>query len=204
MSEKSLQTLVSYIDEPPEMDADQEDLENRLERGLFESSKIEILDAIGTDEFKETWLVLKSDIQNETLKLQRIFSEQTLDKIFEIYDFTFPENIDLNTEYRIKEFYEFLEFLEYNNVTFLTHVWQHLDVSDLTKLDIQNYCKRNSDKIINEVEEQLDIHPQNRIISLFLRTYYKEKFIEWFVINSEKSRIEITITLLQEKEKKNE
>jgi len=37
------------------------------------------------------------------------------------------------------------------------------------------------------------------MIALFLRTYYKEKYIEWFIKNSETGKVEITVELNQGK-----
>ena len=48
-------------------------------------------------------------------------------------------------------------------------------------------------RIIKETEEQLETHPQTELITKFLRTYYKEKYIEWFVENTEKSKIMIIL-----------
>lgn len=200
MSERSLETLISYLDEPPEMDSDQEDLEDNVIRGIYESSKIEIIDSIGTDEFKYIWLTLNDDIKYQNGKLQRIFSEQTLDKIYEVYDFSFPENISLDDMFEIRDFYKFLEFLEYENTTFISYVWNFLKVDDIISLDVDKFCKKNADQIIKEVEEQLDIHRQNKLITKFLRTYYKEKFIEWFIKNTEKSIIDIAVSLSERKE----
>ena len=202
MSERSLETLIGDIQDPPEdIDPNEDVLAGDYSRAYYNSSKIELLDALGTSEFKDTWLVLKGDIQNETIKLQRIFSEQTLDKISEIYDFEFPVKIELDFQEEINEFYLFLEFLEYNNKQFLSNVWQFLGPKNLIQLDIENFCKTNDIKIIKETEEQLEIHPQSRLIAIFLRTYYKEKYIEWFIKNSETGKFEITVELNQGREK---
>jgi hypothetical protein len=201
MSERSLETLIGDIYDPPELDPNEDVMNGDYSRAFYDSSKIELLDAIGTPDFKDEWLVLKGDIQNETLKLQRIFSEQTLDKISEIYDFEFPIKLDLDVQGQIDDFYKFLQFLEYENTEFITNVWQFLGPKNLIKLDIEKFCKDNDNKIIKETEEQLEIHPQPGMIALFLRTYYKEKYIEWFIKNSIKAKFEITVELNQRKEK---
>lgn len=200
MSEKSQEMLLYTLVEPPEFDADEEEIEARYKDAFYQSSKIDIQDQLNTDDFKDTWLVLKSDIQNETIKLQRIFSEQTLDKIFEIYDFSFPAKILLDTQYEINDFYEFLEFLEYKNVNFISNVWQLLKPVNLMRFDVEGFCKQNYAKVIREIEEQLEVHPQSELISLFLRTYYKEKIIEWFVDRTNRYKIDITIQIFEEGE----
>ena len=195
MSEQAMETFISNLVEPPEFDADEEQLERNYEKASYESSKIEIIDAVGSDDFKDVWLTLKKDIQFETIKLQRIFSEQILDKIFEIYDFSFPETISLETEYELDDFYQFLQFFEYDNIYFLIYVWSFLEPKNLMHLDIEKFCKSNSNKIIKEIGEQLDLHPQPKLIDLFLRSFYKEKMIEWFIKNSNQNNIDITVNI---------
>ena len=197
MSEKSLEVFISHLVEPPELDADEIQLEYNFEQAYYESSKIEILDVIGDNEFKFVWLTLKEDVQNTPIKLQRIFSEQTLDKIFEIYDFTFPEKISLDTQYELSDFYQFLEFFEFKNAKFLIYVWSFLEPKNLVEIDIERYCKLNSDKIIKEIDEQLEIHHQSKLIALFLRSFYKEKLIDWFIKNSKDNIIEITVSIIE-------
>lgn len=194
MSEKANDLLMGLSVVPPErLDEDEDNIADyRDELAIRESSKQDIIDAVGTDEFRYTYLAQREDIQKQTLKFQRIFIEQILDKISELYDFEFPEKIVLDTIYQIQNVYLFLEFIEYDNLRFLTYVWKFLK-KDLIHLDIEKYCNSNSDKIIKEIEEQLDVHPQDEIISIFLRTYYKEKMIQWFIINSKKNRVEITV-----------
>ena len=71
------------------------------------------------------------------------------------------------------------------------------------KIDIWKYCKANGMKIIKEVEEQLETHPQTELITTFLRTYYKEKFIEWFAANTEQSKVDISLEIYESEGKLN-
>ena len=196
MSKKSLEVFISYLDEPPELDADEDQLEQNLLNALFESSKVEILEAIGNSNFKNIWLTLKDDIKNTTIKHQRIFAEQVLDKIFEIYDFKFSENISLENQDELDDFYNFLEFFEFKNTKFLISIWKFLKPKNLIEIeDIESFCERNSDKIIQEIDEQLEIHPQSQLVVSFLKSCYKKKLIEWFSKNSNQAKIEITINI---------
>jgi len=202
MSERSMETFISHLVEPPEFDADEEQLEKNFDKAYYESSKIEILDSVGKDNFKYDWLTLKVDIQSKSIKRQQIFANQYLDKMFEIYDFQFPEKISLNTQYELNNFYLFMEFFEYDNANFISFVWRFLGPKNLLQIDIKKFCERNDNKILRETEEQTEIHPQPKLIALFLRTYYKEKFIEWFIRNSESAKVEITVSLLEREEKR--
>ncbi len=198
MSEKSQEMLLYTLVEPPEFDADEEEIEARYRDAFYQSSKIDIQDQLNTADFKDTWLILKDDIQSETINRQRIFSEQTLDKIFEIYDYSFPDTISLDTQLEINDFYEFLEFIEYKNENFITGVWRFLKPVNLMRFDVEGFCKQNSDKLIREIDEQLEIHPQSGMINLFLRTYYKEKIVQWFIDRTERYKINITIQIFEE------
>lgn len=192
MSEKSDELLLGGVEILPETDADAEEIELTNEKAIYESSKQDIIDSIGTGEFRYVYLAQREDIWKQSIKLQRISVEQILIKISEVYDFEFPEKIPLDTIYDIQKVYPFIEFLEYENHMFLSYVWKFLK-SDLVHLDIEKYCNINTDKIIKEIEEQLDSHPQDALISIFLRTYYKEKIIQWFINQSIKFKVEITI-----------
>jgi hypothetical protein len=195
MSERSTETFISNLIEPSELDADEEQLEHNYEKACYESSKIEIIDSVGANNFQDVWLTLKDDIQFETIKLQRIFSEQILDKIFEVYDFSFPDIISLETQYELDDFYQFLQFFEYENTKFLIYVWSFLGQKNLMKLDIESFCKNNTNVIIKEIGEQLELHPQPKLTNIFLRSCYKEKIIEWFIKNSTQKNIDITVNL---------
>lgn len=192
MSEKSDELLLGGVEILPGTDADPAEIELTNEKAIYESSKQDMIDAIGIDEFRYIYLTQREDIWKQTIKLQRIFVEQILIKISEVYDFEFPEKIPLDTIYDIQKVYSFIEFLEYKNDMFLSYVWKFLK-SDLVHLDIEKYCNTNADKIIKEIEEQLDSHPQDALISIFLRTYYKEKIMQWFTNQSIRFKVEITI-----------
>jgi len=197
MSEKSQEVFIAAMTELPEMDGDQDETEALFDKANFESSTVDIRDSIGSSEFKETWLVLKDYIQSVSDNLQQNFSEQTLYKISEVYDFEFSEKLSLETQYDLDLYYQFLEFLEYNNTNFISQVWNFLGPKNLMKLDIEKFCNSNDTKIIKEIDEQLETHPQSKMVDLFLRTYYKEKMIKWFIKNSETSKVEITISILE-------
>lgn len=196
MSERSQETLLSIMAEPPETDSDEFEIEERLDKAIYESSKIDIIDHIRHEDFKYVWLNSKEDIQITSIKQQAIFAEQVLDKITEMYDFTFPTKISLESQYDLDDFYEFLEFLEYNNIKFLSYVWKILNPENFLKLDIKGFCKTNSKKIIKEVEEQLDIHPQSKLITIFLSSFYKDAFIDWFIKETKSNLINIQVEII--------
>jgi len=54
----------------------------------------------------------------------------------------------------------------------------------------------NSKRIISECEKQIESFDFNKKISMFLRTYYKEGFIKWFIENTKPAKTEIKIAQL--------
>ena len=196
MSEKSQEVLLSTMVEPPETDADEFEIEKRFDKAIYESSKVDIRDHIGHKDFRYVWFVSRDDVIKNSIKRQAIFAEQILDKISEVYDFTFFKKPTLESQYELDNFYNFLEFIEFNNTMFLSFVWKIIQPKGILNLDLEQYCKTNAMKIIREVEEQLDVHPQPKLINAFLSSLYKEAFIDWLIKNTKQNLIEIQVKIL--------
>ena len=194
-AESANKVLVLGVDGYPEME-DQEDLDKTEELGVYNFARVNIEDNVGRTEFKNTYLNFKPEINAQPFELKRIFCQKMLEKIFEQYDFQFPEKVDITSDDAIDKVLEFIEFLEYDNIMFLSFVWEMLKV-DIMKVDIETICNSKQNIIINEVEEQLETHDQAELISLFLRTYYKENFIKWFIRQSERSKAFIKLEILE-------
>jgi hypothetical protein len=179
---------------PPEMDNYAEELDQREDLSNFRYACLDIRNLLGEEEFKELYMVQIPYVKRESPYLQRRFLIEMQEKISEIYDWEFPDEWALvDTIYQQEQLYEFIEFLEFENYRFLSYVWRFLldESIKLMKLNIENFCKTNTMKIIKETEEQLETHSQNRLITIFLRTYYKEKYIEWFTTMSQRYKVEI-------------
>ncbi len=202
MSERSQKAFVEAMVQYPEMD-DDERMDEFEDDAIYQSSSIDLQDTLGDSDFKFIYPILIKDIESATFDNQKIFCQKMLEKIAEEYDFTFPEKPELTMNVEIKNCLEFIKFLEYDNIIFLSLVWQHLNIN-LLALDVKSYCISNQNKIIKEVEEQLETHEQNELISIFLRTYYKSKFIEWFIKNSNRSKTQIILEILEREGKLND
>lgn len=201
MSERSDKAFIEAVMAYPEMD-DDERMDEYEDDAVYQSSSIDLQDNLGEPDFKYVYPILIQDINAQPFENRRIFCQKMLEKIEEIYDYSFPETPELRTPLQVLECYEFIQFIEYDNILFLSFVWQHLNIN-LLELDVESYCKSNAIKIIKETEEQLESHEQNELISIFLRTYYKDKFIEWFIRETERSKTPILLEILEREGKLN-
>jgi len=201
MSERSDKAFIEAMVQYPEMD-DDERMDEFEDDAIYQSSSIDLQDNLGKSDFKFVYPILLPDIQTATFENQRIFCQKMLEKIEEVYDYSFPEKPELESNMHINICLEFIKFLEYDNIIFLSLVWQHLNVN-LLELDVESYCNKNQDKIIKEVEEQLESHEQNELISIFSRTYYKAKFIEWFIRETVRSKTLILLEIIEREGKLN-
>jgi len=195
-----LEALCGDLIIPPEMDNYEEDVDKYDDLASFRYAALDIINMVGKIDFKELYIVQMDTIKNQTMYVQRVFLIEMLQKISEVYDWEFPDEWSLvDTSYQQEQLYKFIEFIEFDNYRFLSYVWRFLldDPTKIMRLDIDNFCKRNVMKIIKETEEQLETHFQNKMITIFLRTYYKEKFIEWFSLMSKRYKVEIISELYE-------
>jgi len=201
MSERSDKAFIEAVMAYPEMD-DDERMDEYEDDAVYQSSSLDLQDSLGKDNFKYVFPILIQDINAQPFENRRIFCQKMLERVEELYEYTFPETPELRDPLQVLDCYEFIQFLEFNNIIFLSLVWQHLNVN-LLELDVEPYCKSNQMKIIKETEEQLESHEQSELISIFLRTYYKEKYIEWFIRETEKSKTPILLEILEREGKLN-
>jgi len=192
--DKGLEALCGDSIIPPEMDNDEEDVQKYEDIGSFRYSAIDIRDHLGMEDFKEIYMVQNIYVKSAPNNIQRTFLIEMQNKIAEVYDWEFADEYALvDTVFQQEQMYKFIEFLEFGNYIYLAYVWKFLlkNPMDLAKMDIRTYAESNSMKVIKETEEQLETHPQPSLISIFLKTYYKEKFIEWFITMSNRFKFEI-------------
>ena len=184
----------SSIVPPEELDIEEHPAEF-AEYAKLESTAVDLLDNMGKADFKYIYLDLVHDVQKASMDYQRRFIKNFLEKMEEVYDYTFPTTHDFDEVVDLADFYEFISFLEFDHVNYFSAVWKQIG-ADIYKIDIDQFCRNNAQKIINECEKQLDSFDFNEKINLFLRTYYKEGFIQWFVENTKVIKTEIKIAQL--------
>lgn len=167
-----------------------------LEASL-EYDALELTDSIGTSEFKETYLNVINNLKAMPIVDQRRVCLKLLDKIKELYEYEIIPKPELEHQLNMNDVYDFIKFLEYDHIEYFADIWRYLK-TDLKTIDIEKFGKASSDRIVAEIEDQLESHDYNELISQFLRTYYKYNLIDWFVRCSEKNRMLIYLRILED------
>jgi len=185
MSDRAIELISSYVDPSPEVNSDI--TQYGYTDILFPRYiMIEFVDSIGSDDFKEVYFTFINDIKQLDFWAQQTLCQAILIKVFDLYDFEFPTTVVFDTKYQLNQVYNLIKFLEFDNVTFAGNVWKSLGV-DPSKIALDRYCFDNMDLVLTEITNQIETYEFDQLISEFLRTYIKDKMIEWFVSITEKN-----------------
>lgn len=152
-----------------------------------------IINSIGNMDFQENYLGVKNKLKTYTTKEQLRLVSYIINKINKVYEFEIPNHLFPDNQEDTNQLLEFLEFLEYDHEKFITEIWYHLNTTNEKNFNITEISKEKSKQILLEIEEQLESQYFSELTSYFLRTYNKEKLIDWFI---EKSTMIKTLILL--------
>jgi len=179
---------------PEQDDPDQIQLGNEAS---IEYDGMELVDSIGAPVFKETYMLVINDLKAQEIVDQRRLCLGILEKVKEVYDYEFLPYPELDNQLDMNNVYDLIRFLNYEYIDFFGDVWRYLK-TDLKKTNIKQFCEKNSDKIIIELEDQLNSRDLSEMVSLFLRTYNKDNLIDWFIKSTEKNKMLIYLRIMEE------
>lgn len=199
---EDLKVLLGNSIQEPEVDYDDmmSDSEYGLpveEDALRQYYFVTITDYMNTSEFQSNYLTSLPHVRKMAIEDQQTLAYSILERLNEKYDYEMYLNETPYNQEQINEVYEFVAFIEYDHEKFITTVWKYLN-PDTNKLNIEIFCESNSNKILKEIEEQLETKNYSELIANFLRTYNKEKLIKWFCEKSKNLYTSILITLREE------
>lgn len=185
----SLEILYGQTQDIPELEYD-ENLEREAD-SIQRYASYALIYTIGTEEFEETYKTLINNLKNQDMSKLRDAVIKMFDKIYDVYDYELPGDLNLNDQEEIYKFFDFVSFIEFDNVGFLSIIWSKLinDMSELKNLDIEGFCNEKREFIYDLIENSLKVYTYNEIITTFLRTY--SKLVNWFVSQSRKNRFSI-------------
>lgn len=175
-----------------QMEAMQEEAYNKY---LFR----EILDHMGTFDIKVNFVTVINEIRSLPIQKQKMFCKDLLEKVKELYDFEIYIKA-LTEEMDPHKVYEFVKFLEFDNIKFLSRLWEFLRV-DLREINVPIYCQENKEKIAKETDDLLTWVSYNEYIDIFLRTYHMNDLANWVAETTEPNKMLITLNIEERKMK---
>ncbi len=182
----------------PLPEQDDPDLNKLNSEASNEYDGMDLIDSIGTTEFKTLYLLYINNLKDQPIVDQRRLCLDILSKVKEVYDYSFLPYPELEHQLDMNNVYDLIKFLNYDHINFLGDVWRYLN-TDLKTTDIKQFCINNSDLVVNEIEDQLKSRDLSEMVSLFLRTYIKENLIDWFIQSTKKQRMLIYLRIMEEK-----
>ena len=153
-----------------------------LEKNFIVYDCQELIDSVGTSEFKSFYLNVIDDIKKLDIKKQKDLCRQLLSKTREIYKFDFFNTTTFDSMDEIESFYPFIEFIEFDNVEFVTEVIKifNIDVKTFNLSKIENI------DIINNI-----LIPDNLFIKILISTIDVETFKILLIDMYDKNKQEI-------------
>lgn len=200
MPDNYIKTLIFNTTYIPTLQNDL-DTENPIENAEAEADMIDILDKIGTDQFRNVYLESMKSVRELSLDKQALFCVDVLNRIQDVYNFEFHRKIYPYSKLDINNVYKLVEFIEFKHLLFLYKLLSGL-IIDLRKIDLRFFYESNWKEIQTRI---LNIEARE-LVKEFLRTNNKENLINFLIRITEKERVEITCVLMMkniEGEKKN-
>lgn len=199
---ESLKVLCGNSIEMPEMEYDDSEVESDTGFPVQEEAEREfdfstVTDNMNLPDFRENYLEAMKQIRTYSTKRQQLLANSIVKRLPEKYDFEFSVNFDFDTQDEINGLYRFIEFVEYDHENFIVNIWKFLK-PDSNSFQFEKFCEHNTLNIISEIEEQLETHDYSELIADFLRTYNKDKLIEWFCEKSKNLRASILVAIRKE------
>lgn len=181
----------------PELDPEENEKRavNAFKRYVF----LDIIDSMGQEDFETVYTSSQDVIKQTSNRDKAFFGYELLDKVEELYGYEFPYRIDLTERRNIQDTFKFIEFVEFDHIAFLADIWKEMSV-DIRVIDIENFARKNADQIVTQVELHLDDIAYSQLINLFLRTINKEDLIEFIIVKTSISKMDIVLEILQGEE----
>lgn len=168
--------------------------EDALRDYYFSSLTIQI----GKENFQAEYNSVIDFIRTYPLEQRIRLSYSIIKRIKEVYDFEFPKDLDVNSELEVQNVLDLIKFIEYENEKLIINVWKYL-APENNRVNTLLYCEQNKNRILLEIEEQIDTFDYNPLIVQFVKSYEGDKIIKWFCKQSERLETEIKIEIVKEK-----
>lgn len=193
---------ILYGSTVPQYEMDDEVVDIVVDEAEDQYNFVECIDAYDTEDFKAIFYTFLTEIRRIEVEKQAKFCYQLLEKVKEKYRYEPNPSPSFSDRDDVEEIYDFVSFLEFEYIDFFALVWKEIKI-DFRKTNMTEFCLNNDDRIISIAEEQIDVLNSSEMVKSFLRTYYKDGFIQWFSEKTEESKMLILLKTLQGEEKEN-
>jgi hypothetical protein len=192
METNSIKVLLADSEPLPEMEDEYDGNDELIDNAEQMSSFLDLVSAIGTEEFEFIYFNLISDIRKYPIENQILLCTKIIDKIKEVYGFEFIQKIYLETHEDVENVYKFIEFLEFDYIDFIVDLLTGI-VNDIRKEPIRAIIEENW----MEIESRILKQNLSRLIFLFLRTNNKEDLVDFLVSKATNNKSLITTKLFE-------
>lgn len=135
----------------PEPEDDDETMPDVIQRFIEASDIDDILSNIGNIEFKDIFLNLFDNIRLLSIEKQIFLCLNIIDKIKEIYQFEFPDKIQITNEDELNKIYNFIRFIEFNYDEFFVELFISMNIKLYKIFDIDKYIRENINFILEHI-----------------------------------------------------
>jgi len=196
MSEENIKTLIKQA--TPTLELEEDDDIDLIDKAGKEYDNNHLLDSIGKENFNEIYSNCFIYIKQYTLEEKLELGRQIIQRVQEIYNFTFIDLIDCTSESDFDKVLQFLEWLEYDNIEFLSELLIYLNIDfkiELTKGLFLNHWN----KIETFIFEKYRYY--NYFQRKFLQENNKDNIIDFCIKNIKKNKTLIIEEILKKGEK---
>lgn len=179
MLETNIDKLLIAKSTPLE-EVEDDDIDLLSAEAIEDSIIYDIINVIGTDDFKPTYLSLKNEINNLSEEKKVFFGNEIINRLEEVYSFKFMNNEEILNSDDFSKLISFIRWLEYDNELFACKFFSFLDVEKIFILDINKLLEENWDYIYDRV---IKFHSSsgNEYLEYFLRTNSKENIFAFLL-----------------------
>lgn len=196
MSEENIKTLIKQA--TPTLELEEDDDIDLIDKAGKEYDNNHLLDSIGKENFNEIYSNCFIYIKQYTLEEKLELGRQIIQRVQEIYNFTFIDLIDCTSESDFDKVLQFLEWLEYDNVEFFTDLLINLNIDFKTKF-VKEFFLNIWNKIEIFIFEKYKYN--NYFQRKFLQENNKENIIDFCFKNMQKNKTLIIEEIIKKGEK---
>lgn len=175
---------------------DPEEQENNDSEALIDYETYVFTESIGGEDFENNYYLFINEIKNQEIRNLKVSLNRILEKVNDIYDFSFSEELDLNVYEERNWLLDFIKFIEFDNLEFLASLYENMELESIKDIkDLDEYLENNSKLILFTIQSMEMIYTYNKLILDFFLNYNEQSFIRWLIKQTKKHKYDIELKL---------